>query len=108
MGQIILEWPIDLVLVGRGSRVTAQLSAGHGPIRKVARYGGLHADDSHGILGSFDRWRLKLSLFWQPVAGGWASALLLGERRLISPEIMTHYRDTGLAHLLAISGLHVG
>jgi len=36
------------------------------------------------------------------------AALLLGERSQLSPDLMRRVRDAGLAHLLAISGLHVG
>ncbi len=35
-----------------------------------------------------------------------AAALTTGERRAIPPEILAAIRDSGLAHLLAISGLH--
>jgi competence protein ComEC len=35
-------------------------------------------------------------------------AFLLGEQTGISPELMTAIRDSGLAHLLSISGLHIG
>lgn len=41
-------------------------------------------------------------------AGGIASALLSGERGGIEPRDLDALRDSGLAHLLAISGLHVG
>ncbi len=37
-----------------------------------------------------------------------AAALFTGERNQIAPEIMDNIRHSGLAHLLAISGLHVG
>ncbi|MCY4581450.1 MAG: DNA internalization-related competence protein ComEC/Rec2 [Chloroflexi bacterium] len=37
-----------------------------------------------------------------------ASAVLLGLRAGISPETSADFRDAGLAHLLAVSGLHVG
>lgn len=39
---------------------------------------------------------------------GVAQALLTGERGAISEATAQAYRDSGLAHLLAISGLHVG
>ena len=35
-------------------------------------------------------------------------ALLIGETAAIPPETLTAIRDSGLAHLLSISGLHVG
>ncbi len=41
-------------------------------------------------------------------AGTVAAALMTGTRKAIEPKIMTAIRDAGLAHLLAISGLHVG
>ncbi|NEX11842.1 MAG: hypothetical protein C1942_03960 [Prosthecochloris sp.] len=34
--------------------------------------------------------------------------LLLGERSMIDPEVYDQFRRTGTAHVLAISGLHVG
>jgi len=40
--------------------------------------------------------------------GGVADALLTGQRGAISEATAQAYRDSGLAHLLSISGLHVG
>lgn len=40
--------------------------------------------------------------------GAVAAALMAGERGAIPDEVMAAMRDAGLAHLLAISGLHVG
>ena len=40
--------------------------------------------------------------------GAIAVALLTGDRSAIPPDVMQAVRDSGLAHLLAISGLHVG
>ena len=37
-----------------------------------------------------------------------ATALMTGERRAIPEETLADMRDSGLAHLLAISGLHIG
>jgi competence protein ComEC len=37
-----------------------------------------------------------------------AAALMTGERRAIPKETLADMRDSGLAHLLAISGLHIG
>lgn len=39
---------------------------------------------------------------------GVAEALTLGWRADIDPEVQAAYRDAGIAHLLAVSGLHVG
>jgi competence protein ComEC len=41
-------------------------------------------------------------------AGAIAVALFVGERRFISEDVYNRFRDSGLAHLLAISGLHMG
>lgn len=41
-------------------------------------------------------------------AGAVAAALLTGDRSAIPEDVMAAMRDSGLAHLLAISGLHVG
>ncbi|MBT6406022.1 MAG: ComEC family competence protein [Rhodospirillaceae bacterium] len=40
--------------------------------------------------------------------GGVAVALMTGERGAIPKTVMEGFRDSGLAHLLAISGLHIG
>ncbi len=40
--------------------------------------------------------------------GGVAAALMTGERGAIPKEVTAAMRDSGLAHLLAISGLHMG
>nr|WP_178371907.1 ComEC/Rec2 family competence protein [Desulfacinum infernum] len=47
----------------------------------------------------------------QALEGGTAAvncALLLGYRHMIPPERITRFREAGVMHLLAISGLHVG
>ena len=43
-----------------------------------------------------------------PSAGPFAAALLTGDRSAIEDSTLGAMRDAGLAHLLAISGLHVG
>jgi competence protein ComEC len=40
--------------------------------------------------------------------GAIAAALMTGSRGAIPAEVMANIRDSGLAHLLAISGLHIG
>ncbi|MBE1237844.1 ComEC family competence protein [Phaeovibrio sulfidiphilus] len=42
-----------------------------------------------------------------PDAGALAAALLTGERTAVSEELQEAYRAAGIAHLLAISGLHM-
>ena len=66
--------------------------------------------------GTFTRWlngrrqdiaeRIRASL--GPEAGGVAAALMTGNRGAIPADVVSALRDAGLAHLLAISGLHVG
>jgi competence protein ComEC len=43
-----------------------------------------------------------------PNEGELAGALLLGDRKGIDPSITKSFIDTGIIHLLAVSGLHVG
>ncbi len=40
--------------------------------------------------------------------GGAASALITGKRGAIAEEVKQSFRDSGLSHLLAIAGLHLG
>ena len=40
--------------------------------------------------------------------GQFLKAVLLGERWLVEPEVEEVFTRTGLAHILAISGLHIG
>ena len=68
--------------------------------------------------GPFD-WRVHLSNLWVRLAmrvtdavpgdaGAVAAALITGYRSLIPETVLNAFRDAGLAHLLAISGLHIG
>ena len=41
-------------------------------------------------------------------SGAVAAALMTGHRSFISEEVLQDMRDAGIAHLLAISGLHIG
>ena len=50
--------------------------------------------------------RVLAGLDGQP--GAVAAALLTGERGAIAKDVLAAVRDAGLAHLLAISGLHIG
>lgn len=50
----------------------------------------------------------KVSAALEGDTAGVAQALLTGERGAISEATAQAFRDSGLAHLLAISGLHVG
>ena len=59
-----------------------------------------------------DRWRWKLAEFIKShYAGDRAAifkALLLGDKRNISPHLWDSFSQTGTTHLLVISGLHIG
>ncbi len=44
----------------------------------------------------------------EPQRAALVIALLTGERTAIAPPVLAAIRDAGLAHLLAISGLHIG
>ncbi len=59
-----------------------------------------------------DRWRWKLAEFIEShYAGDRAAiftALLLGDKRNISPQLWDTFSQTGTTHLLVISGLHIG
>jgi predicted membrane metal-binding protein len=52
--------------------------------------------------------RWKGSLFWKTPLFPFAFTGLTGARGAIPESTLTAMRDSGLAHLLAISGLHVG
>ncbi|WP_161598015.1 DNA internalization-related competence protein ComEC/Rec2 [Dethiobacter alkaliphilus] len=56
------------------------------------------------------RWRALHSLqhYLPESSAGLASGLLLGDRHAVSEETVEAYRRLGIAHLLAVSGLHVG
>ena len=40
--------------------------------------------------------------------GGVASAVITGKRGTMAEEVKQAFRDSGLSHLLAIAGLHLG
>ena len=77
-------------------------------------------DPVEGVVpGAGDPWRLWWSGLRHDIArrvlaslpgeaGAVAAALMTGKRGAIPERVMQNMRDSGLAHLLAISGLHVG
>jgi competence protein ComEC len=73
-------------------------------------------EDNDGLLSSARLWiaacRLELSRriieALPGASGALASALLTGERGPLPAEVLRVMRESGLAHLLAISGLHMG
>ena len=58
-----------------------------------------------------NRWRhqigLRVTAVLPGALGGVASALITGETAAIPRSLLDDYRDSGLAHLLSISGLHM-
>ncbi|MCH7929161.1 MAG: ComEC/Rec2 family competence protein [Proteobacteria bacterium] len=79
------------------------------PLHVVAPPDGEAGTDWAAALGRFRHAvtaRLRAGLEGQ--TGAVAAALLTGERGAIPKPVLAAMRDAGLAHLLAISGLHVG
>ena len=69
--------------------------------------------DSTSLRAQSERLRMRLLHRMQkgPLSAeraGIAEAMTLGWRADIAPETQASYRDAGIAHLLAVSGLHVG
>lgn len=65
-----------------------------------------------GETGLLERWRAgmdqRIAAYLAPDMAAIASALLTGERGGVPEDILEDLRVAGMAHLLAISGLHVG
>ncbi len=55
-----------------------------------------------------DKLAFQLSQSLDSEALGVATALLLGDKQLLSAEVRTHFSNAGAMHVLAVSGLHVG
>jgi len=66
--------------------------------------------DGNRIDAPFWRWRKELAarLVRLGPGGGLLAALSLGDRRGLSADVREAIRRLGLAHLLAVSGLHLG
>lgn len=99
----------DAAAYHRGERRLAMLHAGYPESVSVidsastAKYGGA---------GWFERLRAQANQLFarhlDPRSAGLASAMLLGSRSELDPELKSAFLETGMMHLLAISGLHVG
>lgn len=50
----------------------------------------------------------KIAAILPPSEAGVADALLIGNKSYIASEIADNYRNSGLAHFLSVSGLHMG
>jgi len=55
-----------------------------------------------------ERLRQRIAIRMQERADGVVAALLVGKRGFLNDEVWDDFRESGLAHLLAISGMHVG
>jgi len=132
--RISLHFPSPFVAPAPGQRVivTASLSPPQGPIepdgfnfQRYAWFSGLgaigyarmplleiHAPDTHGWQMAVAALRLRLSAAIRArlagQKGAFAAAILTGDRSRVDPAVMISLRASNLAHLLAISGLHMG
>ncbi|NOX73346.1 MAG: ComEC family competence protein [Alphaproteobacteria bacterium] len=70
------------------------------------------APDQAGFAMGLVRLRMRLATAIRAKidgqGGAFAAAILLGDRSAIAPEMLARLRASNLAHLLAISGLHMG
>ncbi len=69
--------------------------------------------DTRGLRALLARWRLRLLQVVEqadlsPSQQGMASALLLGWKDHVDDENYARFQTSGIAHLLCVSGLHVG
>jgi competence protein ComEC len=64
-------------------------------------------DDAHWLNALRHRLTLRILAAIPGAAGGVAAALITGEQTGIPRHVLDAYRDSGLAHLLSISGLHM-
>lgn len=72
----------------------------------------LREDGGNPLTGALERYRSKLRrLIWGRLEAperDMVLALLLGEKQTLDPQIREQVARLGVAHLLAISGLHIG
>ncbi len=69
--------------------------------------------EARGLMALLSRWRLHLLQVVEqadlsPAQQGMAEALLLGWKDNVDDESYTRFQTVGIAHLLCVSGLHVG
>lgn len=115
----VREGPCDF---RRGDRIGVSLD-GHFAIRRYGMRRELYARRAFLLTkpapaadskqGRVRHWlETRRSAAWESTRGDDAAALVaavaLGSRHLLSPERRAAFSDSGLGHLLAISGLHVG
>jgi competence protein ComEC len=79
-------------------------------------YGGARRIGDSGAVGGWREWLLRLrtdvtrriTAVLHGSTGGVASALIAGKRGTIDEGVTDAFRNSGLSHLLAIAGLHLG
>ena len=99
-------YDFDAAAYYRRQGISAELLTGDTPVEIVRHSHG-------GVAYRFEHLRMRIARRIGAVHGSEASkeiipALLLGNRDNISFAARTAFRESGLSHLLAISGLHVG
>ncbi len=52
--------------------------------------------------------RKRIDKYYSPRYAGFLKAILLGEKGTLSPKIRKDFAQSGLSHILAVSGLHTG
>lgn len=90
-----VAWYLQLGAVGYALAPAAVVTRGT-PSGWIARIDALRADITGRILGALPG-----------PEGGVAAALLTGEQSAVDKDIAQQMRDSGLAHILSISGLHI-
>ncbi len=82
-------------------------------------YGGAHRFAGSGVAGASGGWRQwllglrtevtrRITAALPGSTGGVAAALIAGKRGAIDENVTEAFRNSGLSHLLAIAGLHLG
>ncbi len=69
-----------------------------------------HTNSLQSVLGNTKAWieRQVLNTSLSPGNQAYALALVMGDRKLLDPELRERFSQAGIAHVLALSGLHVG
>lgn len=88
-------------LRSQGVRARAQAS------NRLIRLHGEDPDDIGRLIGAHVMARRVHDRFPETVVP-WVMAMVFGDRTSLPPEDLQAFRGSGLAHLLAVSGLHVG
>lgn len=107
----------DERLIRIGDRVGAVLTYGNlsydsqraNRVALTANGAVISAEDGEGVVSFVRYWILDacLELFDPYGVAGTAQALIVRERTLMSEAVSEAYRNAGLSHLIAISGLHL-